>query len=329
MNQVIIKGEVVVVDIFITPKDDSIIVIGPSNIIAKRVGVDLEKVEFYVDGELSEIEYITVKNSRYFNEIAGNILDTFNNHIFLAKLKKVGTIIDFNILDENYSFTLQPKITEFCNKPCVTTIFKNDYYLVEEWSKYYFKLGFKHIFLYDNDFGKNTYYIDDNITVINANWKYYQTINNIRYTIGQVIQQNHTIWKYNPNILALIDLDEFIVPKYINIFDETLYRDYCGISMPSYFFGCNKQSTKNNILVNYTVREKVDNKFNQRKCIINSNLVDIFCVHIPLEYKKDLLYISPEHLQLNHYYLLSGSRTICNCKVYCQVSDKTIYRFLK
>jgi uncharacterized protein YuzE len=328
MNQVIINNEVIIIDIFITPKDDSIIIMGLSNVFSNKLGIDLEKVDFYVDDCKADIEYITVKNSRYFKEINNNILNEFNKHIFIGKIINPGKIINFEILNKEYKFTIQPKITDFCNKRCLTTIFKNDYYLIEEWSNYYYKLGFEHIFLYDNDYGKNNYYIDSNITVLNANWKYSRDLSGINYYIGQTLQQNHTIWKYNPNILGLLDLDEFIVPKNVNIFDETFYKDYCGISISSYFFGCNNKNIKNNIICNYFLREINDNGFHRRKCIINSNYIDIFCVHIPLEFKKDILYLDSKNIQMNHYYLLSGTRKNCDCKKYCRVYDDTILKLL-
>ena len=138
-------------------------------------------------------------------------------------------------------------------------------------------------------------------------------------SVGQVIQQNHCIWKYAPESLALIDLDEYL--------NWTPQWGVPIISFPNYWFGCANKTgyTYDNFIYNLTKRAKNGNIYDHRKCIINSNYVDLFCVHVPIKYNCIIKYLSYSTGYLRHYYCISQKNRLCKCTEMCIVNDPCLF----
>ena len=94
------------------------------------------------------------------------------------------------------------------------------------------------------------------------------------------------------------------------------------LSIPNRWFGCSGQNSfQKNILNSYTKRQVKGNIINYRKCIIQSSQVDLFCVHIALNYRGVYNRAEYSDLYLRHYYSLSNKKRRCNCSDYCVIED--------
>jgi hypothetical protein len=140
-----------------------------------------------------------------------------------------------------------------------------------------------------------------------------------RNRVGQVIQQNHTLWKFSPLFLGLTDLDEYIYPlSEFNIFNNNISI----LSIPNYWFGCSGNNTFQNDIINkYIKRTCEKDNISQRKCIVQSSQVDLVCVHIGINYKGEYIRAEYDNIYLRHYRTLSEQNRICDCNKYCSVYD--------
>ena len=207
--------------------------------------------------------------------------------------------LDIIINNTVYTFNLEPPNKNFINSKCLTTMFKDEYHRINEWVDYHKKIGFEYFIIYDNSVKKKNVNIE-NVEIISADWDYWQQDSTgILSSIGQVIGQNHCLWKYSPKILGLTDLDEFINVHNFDIFN---FKDSV-ISIPNYFFNYNT-----NIYDSlYRENDKDDLYPGNRKCIIKSKEVDLFCIHIPITF-KNIYYCKYNEVQLNHFFNLSPKK---------------------
>jgi hypothetical protein len=260
-------------------------------------------------------------------------------------------IIDYHI-DYHNPFTIEIKLNDndnnciiskilvidslnsyFLDKKCVTTIFNIEYNLIPPWVEYHKKIGFEKFIIYNNDQNDDNYfnitrlytlireYIND-VFIIKANWNYW--VNSYgNNPVGQCIQQNHCIWKYSPQFLLLTDLDEYVnTQNNYNLFD----KNKSIISIPNWYFGCNNKVKFNNfnLIEKLTKKMKNPNKTANRKCIIQSQYVDLFCVHCPVFFNNNIIYLDYNECYLNHYLTISYKKRSCDCTNYCQLEDKSI-----
>ena len=258
-------------------------------------------------------------------------------------------IIDYGI-DYNNRFTIEIKLNDndnnciisknlvidslnsyFLDKKCVTTIFNIEYELIPLWVEYHKKIGFEKFIIYHNDdnyFNINKLYAlipqhKNDVFIIKANWNYWLNSYNGYNSVGQCIQQNHCIWKYCPKFLLLTDLDEYVnIQNNYNLFDKNKHI----VSIPNWYFGCNYkvEFTNDNFIQKLTKKMKNPSKTACRKCIIQSQYVDIFCVHCPVFFNKNIIYLDYNECYLNHYLILSYKKRSCVCKEYCQLEDQSI-----
>jgi hypothetical protein len=150
--------------------------------------------------------------------------------------------------------------------PVIVCIAKKEHDYIEEFVKYHLELGFKHIYVYDNEdvpIYKNILYkYINNITVIH--------IPNNNYHIGvQYIALENFIINYlfNDKIthVAHIDIDEFIVlKKHNNICDfinEYIVGDCQGIGMNWRFFGSSgrTEQTDEPVTIRFTMCQQYGN----------------------------------------------------------------------
>lgn len=160
--------------------------------------------------------------------------------------------------------------------PVIVCIAKKEHDYIEEFVKYHLALGFKYIYLYDNE-DTPTYEImlqkyKDNIKVIHL------PFNNYHIGVQYIALDNFVkTYLFTTEIthVAHIDIDEFIVlKKHKNISDfinEYIVGDCQGIAMNWRFFGSSGRKEKTN--------EPVTTRFTM--CGKNGN------IHIKTLFKKD------------------------------------------
>jgi len=135
--------------------------------------------------------------------------------------------------------------------PVIVCIAKKEHDYIEEFVKYHLKLGFKYIFLYDNEdvptYEKFLEKYKNNLKVIHLPFNHYDK--GVQYiALDHFV---HTFLK-KPRIrvthVAHIDIDEFIVlKKHANICDfinEYIVGDCQGIGMNWRFFGSSGKTEK-------------------------------------------------------------------------------------
>jgi hypothetical protein len=322
-NSIKINEICVIIDIFRSVKYNALVFLcNNRNYIQQKCKFDILSLsvkEFVV-------ESINVDRTKKYVEVDdGYLPDRFHNEILVIK-NFPEHISNINILLNNiiYPIKIKNANTQFVNSKVLSTIQKNEIHLIEPWIEWHKKIGFEYFFIYDNNFNIHSYNelfkkYPSELIVYNAEFPYWLESYG-KSSVGQVIQQNHTLWKFSPKFLGLTDLDEYIYPlSKFNIFDE----HKAVLSIPNYWFGCsdNKLFHKD-ILKSYIKRELRINKTSNRKCIINPLLVDLICVHIALNY--DGIYLRAEHtdVYLRHYMCLSDKKRKCDCKLYCVVEDE-------
>ena len=346
-QNVIINNICVIIDVFISSKYNSLVVIFNNyDYIKKKTTIDIDKTIITYNN--SVLNYTLLKEFNDFNTIENiNCKKVFNNrfHHDILVIKDFTTNIKvdyFNIeiqlcnyvsnviFAKLFSILNTPNI--FIDKKCISTIHLNEYQLIPLWIEYHKKIGFEKFIIYDNKFNKQqnnsliNFYKND-LYIINANWEYYLVSYGIKSAVGQCIQQNHCLWKFSPKFLALTDLDEYInINDCSKIFNENI----SVLSIPNYFFGCcnKKKYTYNNFILKLIKRERYKNKTKHRKCIIQSNYVDLFCVHIPVIWYNTINYLSYDCGYLNHYRILSNKKRVCNCNIFCINNDNSILNHL-
>jgi hypothetical protein len=151
-------------------------------------------------------------------------------------------------------------------KPVIVCIAKKEHHYIEEFVKYNLALGFKHIYLYDNE-DTPTYQAllnkyKHHITVIHFpfnNW----------YKPVQYAALDHFIntylWTTDITHVAHIDIDEYIVLKKHNniceFINEYIVGDCQGIGMNWRFFGSSGRTKQTNepVTMRFTMCEKSGN----------------------------------------------------------------------
>ena len=136
--------------------------------------------------------------------------------------------------------------------PVIVCIAKHESDYIEEFVKYHLKLGFKYIYLYDNE-DEPTYetLLDkykNNIKFIHMPFNNYEIP--VQYKMLQHFVGNYMFNNEEITHVAHIDIDEFIVlKKHDNICDfitEYIKHDCQGIVMNWRFFGCSGKIEKTN-----------------------------------------------------------------------------------
>jgi hypothetical protein len=330
LNQIIINNLPIVIDIFHSIKYNSIVfTINNAKLIYQQTGINIKQdINVSINNTVYELYYIEPTDFNHIEQLNGKtFFQNIGFHMEIGIIKDIQFTqpIKVNIqINKQIFFFDVYQDNRFENYKCLTTIHKDQYNLIPQWIDYHKKIGFEKFILYDNNWNhfENNKLIEkykDDIILINANWSYWYNGD----AIGCPIQQNHTIWKYSPKFLGLTDLDE-----YINIDSKLLFnQSYSVISIPNTFFGCgrNAKYTPYNFIEKILYREHQTNTTSRRKCIIQSNKVDLFCVHIPITFDKNIYYLNFREGYLNHYRQLSCNRDNgCNCNDRCAVYDESI-----
>jgi len=151
--------------------------------------------------------------------------------------------------------------------PAIVCIAKKEHDYIEEFVKYHLALGFKYIYIYDNEdvptYEKMLIKYIKNIRVIHL------PFNNYDIPVQYVALNNFVekyLFKTNITHVAHIDIDEFIVlKKHENICDfinEYMINDCQGIGMNWRFFGSSGRDEKTNepVTIRFTMCEKKGNQ---------------------------------------------------------------------
>lgn len=196
-------------------------------------------------------------------------------------------------------------------------IVKNEGPYIKEWIEYHKLVGVKRFIIYDNESTDNTKeilkpYIKDRTVV----YKYTEGTEKQIPVYKEAIKfyRNTTKW------LAIIDLDEFIVPVEKETINEVLkdFEGYPGLGVNWIFFDCNGHTNKPEGLVieNYTNSSKLA-PFHI-KSIVNPRMIkSITNPHFAIYKKKGgtavnenfmpiegaiIEYDSTDKIRINHYY---------------------------
>lgn len=146
-------------------------------------------------------------------------------------------------------------------KIALVCIAKDEDYYLDEWIDYNYKLGFDHIFLYENDWRSNIE--KDFLTKIPFDGK------NLQLNAYNSFIQNNKDYDW----VAFIDCDEFITLKKHNNIKDFIkeYNNSNGIGLNWYFFGSNDKIKReeNSLLKQFKYRSDVVDQ--HIKVIMNLN----------------------------------------------------------
>jgi len=305
--------------------------------VKKNYNIDILSVK--VNGD--PIEFITIRDEEYMENPSDWTIEE-QNTILNYHIPTIGIIRNFpedtseiiiTVNNTDYIMNIPPIDNRFTGKKCLTTIQANEVRLIESWIEWHKRLGFECFFIYDNQFGGTDAYDElfekypNELFVYNADFPFFFDDSQI-IRIGQTIQQCHTLWKFSPEFLGLTDLDEYIYPTgtgNLSLFDPAV----SVLSLPSYWFGCNKRAkfSPKNFTQALIKRKATGDIRNHRKCIVKSAEVDLACVHTCLNYSGVYKRATYDEVYLRHYFILSSRKRVCDCSVYCQVTDESAVIF--
>jgi hypothetical protein len=211
----------------------------------------------------------------------------------------------------NIELIIKDKINIINNNICISTLFKDDYFLLDTWIEYYSKKNLTDFYLYVNskiekikDKLSNILkkYNRYNITIIEWDFNYWNNTPKFKHH-AQIGMLNHCLYNYakNFNYWLNIDLDEYI--NNINIidnnFDLYLYNNrwaklennntpskYLNLYNTKFYLGnIQHYSKKNNNdnICNFikTHKNKIYLLINRTKWIINTNKFKAVGIHLP------------------------------------------------
>ena len=205
------------------------------------------------------------------------------------------------------------KLNDYCKKNpkvylSVVCIAKNEGPYIKEWIEYHKLVGVERFYFYDNGSTDNTReilnpYIKDGTVVYN--YIEGKCLQNPAYADAIVKYKNETRW------LAIIDLDEFIVPIEKDNIQDFLkdYEKYPAVGINWVMFDSNGHQTRplsegGLVTANYTrVMKNYNDKFNWHiKSIVNpKEVVYIYNPHFAI-YRNDKLAVTENYEEINGPY---------------------------
>lgn len=228
------------------------------------------------------------------------------------------------------------------NKPVylsICSIFKDEAPYLKEWIEYHLLAGVERFYLYDNDSTDNPLeilqpYIDKGIVIYHK----------LSGACMQYIAYRDAIYKYKKQTywMAIIDLDEFIVPVEKDDIKEFLkdYEKYPGVVINQKVFDSNGHKTKpgSSVIESYTrVSKEIGTLLSiQFKSIVRPSLVDHIHTAHWAHFKSNKLAVYPNYFKvpentyglcfsapgfvalmskicLNHYYTKSEEEYVKRC----------------
>lgn len=319
-------------DIFVTT--NKIVLIGPLEVkIFSRFNIDVNQIYILYKGE-------TIKGKVVPDNHKHTLIIEFYAKEFEHLPANESIEVDINV---NSNFNKSMRIKSYNNIPCdlsLTTLQKNETFLLEPWINYHLSMGAEHFFIYDNDSDNFseikrilTPYIESNIVTL-IFWPFPKWMQESGIS-GQTTQQNHCLYtNQNVNWLGLSDVDEFFVPKQSNTLKEFLetYKDLrtssAALSIQSAWFGCNNgiEFTQTDFLSKLNKRHRnFEPKHTRQKTIAIPRNVRMYSVHMVVD-GRETIFLEHDLIALNHYYIFSNRQ--CNHSVYDQIPDHGIGRLI-
>lgn len=221
----------------------------------------------------------------------------------------------------------------------IATHLKDEEHYIAEWALFHRSVGIRHFLIYDNGSSDKTISIlrsllpHDCLTIVP--WIFgLKDVRNDQTLNSQVVAFAHAILNFGSNFrwMALIDVDEFLLPKSGRTVEDALSatNGFPNISLPWHMFGRGGHQTRPDgpILRHYVWRgadpmSHLKNASNF-KCIVDPCKVSEVSVHhfqtadygdltsndsgkiFSLKERKSPSFYSSNHLQLNHYYTKSN-----------------------
>jgi len=198
------------------------------------------------------------------------------NTDFNIKLKYNDIILNYNLT--NYSILPKYNLTQ-------TTLFKDDYKLIEPWYNYYVNQGVESFYLYYNGILNDEirlYYNLKNINLFEWNFPYWN--NNISCEhVAQIGQINHALYKYGKVLskyMIFNDYDEYMhIPK-IKIYELiNLNKSYDTYMFLNRWSKTIDNIIPNNLPNNILLSTKLYEPTKQSKCIHNVLKHDYIGIH--------------------------------------------------
>ncbi len=220
----------------------------------------------------------------------------------------------------------------------LVTIAKNEESKIEDWLTFHALAGVREVILYDNLSTDRTAEIARNfkgmpVTVIP--WQLHtQTCSPVLILPRQILAYCHALSTFGGQFrwMAMIDIDEYIVPKTHATIPEALetLSMHANVSLPWTMFGHNGHDIPPSAPVpfSYTRRAaKAEGPLLNFKCIVDPTEVTKVSVHkfetarmkrrsantrgvvAHNKQRKNAKYVTQDLLQLNHYYLMSRQET--------------------
>ena len=208
-------------------------------------------------------------------------------------------------------------------KTALVCIAKDEDLYIDEWINYHLKLGFTHIYIYQNDWRYKLDFISDNVTFLKFDGYLQQ---NAAY--NHFINKNY--WNYDWAVF--FDVDEFLVLKQHKTVSEFLnqYCEFEAVGINWAIFGNNGLETTNgdfSVIKRFTKRKK--NPYLAIKSIVRlsiprdklpnfSNPHYINSEWVDTKFQKNSGPSSKEPTddiaQINHYYCKTPQEFISKCK---------------
>ena len=270
-----------------------------------------------------------------------NIVITFNNEnlIFSDKIIRNDgepiSIYKYNIITDETKINIQVKYVDLTmgyylekiEEPkkylTLNTLFKDDFKLINIFYDYYIKQGVEHFYLYYNGelnekFNEklkgdlngdlNIFFNNNNITLVEWNFKYFNNPNCKYIHHAQLGSLNHCFYKYGKDYskyMIFNDLDEYLHIKNETILNTLKKNDYDWIQFNNIW-----SSTLDNMVPNkFPAKFKIDNVKHpypiRAKNIYKCECVELVNIHTCLNFNKINLKIL-EDLDMYHFYNWSG-----------------------
>ena len=219
-------------------------------------------------------------------------------------------ILYVEYMNESKRFILENYKTNKNNekKLAQTTLFKNDYKLIDIFYKYYINQGVEYFFMYYNDKINDQIkelYKKNNIKLIEWNFVYWNPNPKLIHH-AQPCQIQHALYKYGKNeytYMIFNDLDEYMHIKNKKLIDIINESNYDSIQ----FYNFWSQTLDNNIpeeIPQQIIINNVPNGYPHRmKCINKTNSIRFNGIHYPDKYTKENpeIYHTHENMLLHFY----------------------------
>lgn len=309
-------------DIFAIPSNDQIVAIGPPGVTVKY-----KNFRLHIPSKRQ-----VLKPSYVINDYPTHFMMIIVFNYKLQKGEKFNAFITYK--DSKFDATQTNCVIRYNPTPkyrlTVTTKILNESHNMKEWIEHYLKLGVEHFYIYKDfkttdteDLNKVlTPYISSSLVTL-IEWPYHHG-NCTEHKFGQMGQINHAIYKYgrgSSEWLFIGDVDEYIVPKYkfnkSNFIDSIVKQQSSSpsiLKIQTYWFG-GQENTKvekwdTDKTKKYIYRKDEPEGFDNRtKCIVRPEKVKLFRIHQPDIYEGELINVSVDKVQINHYFNFSNWQT--------------------